>query len=275
MFKRIMLTTSALIAPALACAADLPTRSAPNPPALAAAPSPVSWTGLYAGFHAGVGRASADTTIRGADFGYLPDGFSIVSFTPLDGYALSIPDGRWSSQNAIGALAGGQVGYNWQVAPSVVIGAELDWSWAGVDGTAQCGLDNAFACRTRTNWITTASARFGFAFDSALLFAKAGVAYADAAYGTFSDTYGLLDERDRRLGFLVGTGLEYRLNRNWSAKVEYSYIGLGSKAYRIQPSGPLSCAGECGSISVAQSFQIVKVGVNYHFGGASGGVLAR
>ena len=57
-----------------------------------------------------------------------------------------------------------------------------------------------------------------------------------------------------RTGWTAGAGLEYALDENWSAKIEYDYLGFGSKAMNFTtPSlGPVSsnsssqCSGDQG-----------------------------
>ena len=74
----------------------------------------------------------------------------------------------------------------------------------------------------------------------------------------------------------MGAGGEWMLSSNWSAKLEYLHYDLGSATYATgglaNNVGPTSLQG-AGTAAVATSSKvrfndnIVRVGVNYHFGG--------
>jgi len=108
-----------------------------------------SWTGLYVGTHAG--------------------------------YAWS--DNDWqdalgsSSHEGSGWLAGGQIGYNWQL-NQLVIGAEADASSTWVDGSASCA--GGGTCSQSYNWLASVRGRAGVAVNEnrTLLYGTAGFAWA-------------------------------------------------------------------------------------------------
>jgi outer membrane immunogenic protein len=64
----------------------------------------------------------------------------------------------------------------------------------------------------------------------------------------------------------LGVGLEYAFWDNWSAKLEYNYMGFGSDDF-FAPGG--------GRASVDNNVQAVKFGINYKFGGWGPPVAAR
>ena len=66
---------------------------------------------------------------------------------------------------------------------------------------------------------------------------------------------------DTRTGWTVGTGLEWALGQNWSAKIEYNYLDFGDD----------TIAG----ISTDSQNHLVKLGLNYRFGYPGGPVPAR
>ena len=65
---------------------------------------------------------------------------------------------------------------------------------------------------------------------------------------------------DTRWGWMLGIGYEYAFLGNWSAKVEFDYLGFGTD--RITPTG-LGTP----SFDVEHDIALVKVGINYRFGG--------
>jgi outer membrane immunogenic protein len=76
-----------------------------------------------------------------------------------------------------------------------------------------------------------------------------------------------------RWGWMVGTGLEFALFGNWSAKVEYNYLDLGKKNVRLAGTGCVTsigggfteCDGVFRDVRIDQTLHIVKFGINYHF----------
>jgi outer membrane immunogenic protein len=96
-----------------AIAADLPRKA----PAALPVPSVVSWTGFYVGIHAGYswGRWDGDLT-----------------FDPGTG-PIAVFDPSHRTIDAHGWLAGGQIGFNYQL-NSLVFGLEADASWTNLKG---------------------------------------------------------------------------------------------------------------------------------------------
>ena len=64
-----------------------------------------------------------------------------------------------------------------------------------------------------------------------------------------------------RTGWLLGVGLEYAFMGNWSAKIEYNYMDLGSKAVTLTTTGGLAAT----AANVDLTVQTIKAGVNYRF----------
>ena len=94
-----------------------------------------------------------------------------------------------------------------------------------------------------------------------------------------------------RWGYIAGIGIEHALFGGWTAKVEYDYMGFGTRNVTLNGVASLSadCVGSCdgGSfpvtrtgptsriISVNQDIQVIKLGLNYRFDLGSGPVVAR
>jgi len=149
---------AALSGAGAATAADLPPPVTFAPPPVMTAPTPLAfnWSGFYLGAHGGW------------SFGKEPF---------VDG-----------------AVAGGQVGVNYQYG-GYVIGAEGDAGWADWEGA-----DSAASLRLRA----------GFASGRFLVYATGGLAFAD-----FDN-----------LGWVAGGGLEYALSDHWTVGAEYLYYEI-------------------------------------------------
>lgn len=230
-----------------ASAADLPLKAAPM-----VAPAPVGWTGFYFGGHVGAGWGTTDSTITNlsaAGVGIIPPGGPL----PL------------VSHNVNGFLGGAQAGYNWQVAPTFVVGIEGDFSWSGIDGTAPCLV--VLSCETKVKWIGDITGRVGVTVDRALIYLKGGAAWADTEYtisqATIPAAAFSAKVSDTRFGGLLGLGAEYAVTRNWSAKVEYNYIDFGKSNVSVATAiagVPLNATS-----GIDQQLHIIKAGLNYRF----------
>jgi outer membrane immunogenic protein len=259
MCKGLLGTTAlaAVMFASVAQAADMP-RKAPVKPVVAPA---LSWTGFYVGVHAGTGWG--DMQWR--------DSFDPINPTTL----IRGPD---TDYKVNGAVAGGQIGYNWQ-ADWAVFGIEADASWAHIDGNGigpnfggSC-LQNGDPCRTKIDSLGTITGRLGVAFDPVLLYVKGGAAWVHekhtvgftdpvfpaASYsGTTSKTL---------WGWTIGGGAEFAMSPNWSGKIEYNYIDLRDEQFTFTFSPP-QFFGAAGTLN--QHLHVIKLGVNYRFGGPAG-----
>src|ERR1039458_2772872 len=213
-------------------AADLPARS--NPPSYYKAPSelPFSWTGFYAGINSGYawGQSSWSDPAIGASSGNFHTG---------------------------GGLVGGQLGYNWQTG-AVVLGIETDADWMSVKGSTAglggvCLADGGGMCQTQQSWVGTTRGRLGYAFDRWLPYVTGGV-----AYGNIQAVQPTSTTASTNVGWTAGTGLEYGIDRNWSAKVEYLQIDLGTATLFGSASGT-------STLAVPASNNLVRTGINYHW----------
>jgi outer membrane immunogenic protein len=207
-----------------AFAADLPARSEPYAPAPMAAPvQGYNWSGFYAGLHAGYGwgthRRGASNLLKG------PTG------------------GVW----------GGQLGYNYQM-NNMVLGVEGDLYSSGM--TAKRLFPGPIITKSSVKWGGSLRGRFGFAFERALVYGTAGLAYGKIQ-GRVVDTVipAVRSASYNRAGAVVGAGIEYAFTNNISAKAEYLYTRYGSKNIFSAPYRTTS----------GMSTSVIRAGVNYHF----------
>jgi outer membrane immunogenic protein len=265
-----------------AMAADLAARPYVKAPVVV---DPVwSWTGFYVGANGGYswGRSRTDVSY----------------YNTATGAAIAPPAGSVTnaSFDMNGGIAGGQAGYNWQNA-NWVYGIEGDLQWSGERGSAgySCvgvapaggpclpGLTflppGGLAGTTVTidqhlQWFGTLRGRVGIlATPKVLFYGTGGLAFGEikttgtltgftpagvaiASIGTSSTT---------RAGWTVGAGVEGKITREWSAKLEYLYMDLGRYL-----SGPFTLApGSTIGVNGSSRFtdHILRAGFNYQFAG--------
>src|SRR5438105_8386587 len=156
----------ALAAAGSAGAADIPSPAFKAPPAVIA--PAYNWTGFYVGVHAGaIWLRSTDTitAANGAPAGLIADG-RIATSLPL---------------NSSGFIGGGQLGHNWQVDRTRVLGVEADPSGTGLSSTVSLpGPTDATRIMTaseKLDWFGTVRGPIGVTpWDRALLYFKGGLA---------------------------------------------------------------------------------------------------
>jgi outer membrane immunogenic protein len=185
-----------------------------------------NWTGFYVGANAGYGW-----------------GTSTWSAVPT------------ANNKPAGFLAGGTIGYNYQMG-SIVWGLEGDFDWSNVKDTVTCAV--AVTCETRNDWLATFRGRVGYAFDRWLPYLTGGGAYGNVKATVSVPAFGLsASSSNNQLGWTVGGGVEYAFLANWSAKIEYLYVDLGS--FNAAPTPLVN--------NVSFKENIVRAGLNYKFSG--------
>jgi outer membrane immunogenic protein len=246
-----------------AFAADLPPRTYAKAPAVA----PVTnWSGLYVGGNLGYGWGSGNT-----DFSFLPSpaGFGFNNTTL----------GARSS----GVIGGAQLGYNWQIG-SVVTGLEADIQGSGIKGSARAPaiptivplvpFESSLSSEHKLSWFGTVRGRLGVTVTpDLLLYGTGGLAYgrvdasANSKFVGDGEVQFPASVSKTKIGWTAGAGAEWMFARNWSAKLEYLYVDLGSE----------SAIGDVTAIEIINPpvprvgytwhtrENIARVGVNYHF----------
>jgi outer membrane immunogenic protein len=280
MFGAVVLVA---IGAAPALAADLPARTYTKAPVVVA---PVyNWTGFYVGVNGGGGwSANNNGTLTGTDAG--TGGFLAPFGVPQTFSAIGLP------LSSSGGLAGGQIGYNWQMA-NWVYGFEADGDWAGikrstaivagggvgfVPGDSQVTVTGT----TKLQGLETIRGRIGFlATPQFLLFATGGLALGQeqvtlqAVCPTCGPSLpsagqtGINTTSTTQAGYAVGAGAEWKVAPQWSVKAEYLYVGLGNQSTTVTYNYGVASSG---TLTVKQNYNIARVGVNYQFGGP---VVAR
>lgn len=247
MRKYVLVGTMAVAALAAidrAYAADLPVKA---PPAVPVAVPIYNWTGFYIGGN--IGGAWVHGNVTDTLFGL-----------------------NFSNGNNNGVfIGGGQAGFNYQV-NNFVFGVEGDFDWAANNNNTGNGVLTQFGLLRVTNndrWVSTVAARFGVAFDRWLVYGKAGGGWVGSNNFTVTNlTTGASitgSNNNTNSGWLLGAGVEWAFAGNWSAKIEYDYLGLNSRSFTTTgglvgiPAGDTFTTGN-------RNVQMVKFGINYRFG---------
>lgn len=211
----------ALAASAPAFAADLPAPAAP----VTYDQAPVSdarfdWTGFYFGANAGWawGEFKNSSALTGS-----------------------------VKNNANGPTLGIHGGYNYQITPNFLAGAEADFQYRDLE---KSGSGNSVGIKNESNWNGSLRARAGVVFDRLMVYSTGGLAIANFetnVAGTKSD--------ETKTGWTVGAGVEGALTNNITARVEYLYSDYGRDTFDV------------GGVSQRVKLQdnVTRVGVSYKF----------
>jgi outer membrane immunogenic protein len=231
--RRVLLSTISVLAlsVASASAADIP-RPAPTYRAPVAVPMMFNWTGGYIGVNAGYGWGQSDWGFFGGD------------------------------PKPSGGLVGATLGYNWQALGSPwVFGLEGDIQWSNINGNFVNGLC-AFGCQIKTDWFGTVRGRVGYAWDRVMAYATGGLAFGDVK----ATINGFGGNSDTNVGWTVGAGLEGAIAPNWTAKIEYLYVDLGSTSCGVALCAPV-VGGPIFPIAnnIDFTMHVVRAGLNYKF----------
>jgi outer membrane immunogenic protein len=248
--KRLALAFAVTVgAASAALAADLPA-PAPVPAPFYTPAATYNWTAFYIGGNLGAawnGGSFADS---------IGNTFSLTPKTQL--------------------LGGAQLGFNYQFNGGILVGAEADFDWLSntTSSSNTVVLQNPTATATgstgsatvNNRWLTTVVGRLGYAWDRVLFYGKGGSAWigsnnpsliVDGAPVAISTTNG-------NWGFTGGAGIEWAFSGNWSARLEYDFVGL-NQSFSIPTSAGGLPAGDQFTGNT-RSIQLVNVGINYKFG---------
>ena len=117
----------------------------------------------------------------------------------------------------------------------------------------------------RSTTLASLTGRLGYSWERTLFYVKGGLAFGDVtAQMTFNTPAVLVfpttSTSKTLTGWIVGAGAEFALSEHWSAKGEWMYFDLGSETYVV------NMLRATGVIDADTTAELVRVGVNYHFG---------
>lgn len=278
--------------------------------AFAAPPTPpqiYNWTGWYVGGNVGYGSGGhTDLTGNGsAPNGGVPTGFFGFADSQSSGLNAAISGAQvgynyqlsptWVAGFEADIQSPGQRGSGQfndaitsQICRILFVGSPICQIGSPVplSGTALTSY------QANIDWFGTVRARLGLLVgDRLLVYGTGGLAYGRVAVSgntsvaaaandlgtilSYTSAMGSFGASQTRVGFAAGGGLEgkfsYWLPQNWTWKLEYLYVDLGSvdtgTSVALAPSPSSSLSPLTGTINTHTHFadDIVRVGLNYQF----------
>ena len=215
-------------------------------------PSLTNWAGLYVG------------VLAGGQFGH-------SETNDLDDYYFRAHHHFGYSES--GVNAGGQLGYNLQFR-RFIIGPEFDLGYLNLDGDGHEPQPTRLppgvgTGSTDSDFYTTVRARAGYALGPQgdwLLYTTVGaigVNYSTRFFAIEKTLTGIdASTTDFAWGYTVGGGLEKKLGRHWSIKVEYLYFSLGDESFSGEENRQF---GEFYRFTGETMGHIVRGGLNFQF----------
>jgi outer membrane immunogenic protein len=254
MMKRLLLGT-ALVSAGIALSGPALAQSASPPVPFA------NWTGFYAGAQLGYGWQGG-----------------VANQIFADPVALAAGSSAGATYGAGGVLGGVHVGWNYQTS-GVVLGLESDLELSGVrgsrsplgffsSGTTPAGGSQPVpgSARSQADWFGSLRARLGvLATPELLIYATAGAAYGGLkSYLTVDGAPSVTVSQSRTaFGWTAGLGVEWAFARQWTARLEYRHVELGTQRTPL-PAGVFSNNPTVYSSNFGR-FETVRAGVSYRF----------
>jgi outer membrane immunogenic protein len=205
--------------------------------------APFSWTGCFAGVHAG-GALSDDKIRSSGDF------------------------------NSAGLIGGGQFGCDYQFTSAWVVGVEGRAAWSSLNsktpGTGvNLGTGQTFPTQftVDNDFLASATARAGFSAATGwLVYARGGFAWTreKANIAFIAPNLGIaVDPSGTTLqtGWTAGTGVDWAFAPHWSMNFEYDYYDFGANDFTLTDNvNRVSFTG-----NLKDTIHTLTVGLNYHF----------
>ena len=227
--KSALLVTTALIC-------------APAAPASAQSSVPANFAGFYFGTNIGYSWGTAKIDAFDAPFSFT---------TP---FGLTYQGGTTSTTlHPNGLVGGGQVGYNWYIAPAWLFGFEADFQWTGQRDSGQglllgvvnsctfgvCNFSNLTDVTAKLSWFGTVRGSVGPQFNNLWFYLTGGLAYGNVSVsgvnifsltsGGSYDSLAPFSFSTTRVGWTGGFGIAGKITgSNWSWKIEFLHLDFGS-----------------------------------------------
>ena len=190
------------------------------------------------------------------------------------GYAWARGGGELSDQAGVslgsdsiathGLIGGAQIGFNYVVSPSWILGLEADFTAARLNTTT---LNSVITGQReyRPSDFGTIRGRVGYAWDRLMVYGTGGYAWVheeivrtqivgqvnSAIPGTIESDSGLLS------GWTAGIGAEWGVSPGWTLRGEYLHLDVGSRPFTFPAAGQ--------QIAASTQIDLVRFGANYIF----------
>ncbi len=139
-----------------------------------------------------------------------------------------------SSSNSSNGSGGIQLGDDYMLTRHILVGLDFRTSYLGEtsdETTSNAAGTFVLKSHGRTDWAESLTGRVGYAFRNWLLYGRGGVVFdqGDVTRTQVAGTTGLATPgtvekvSNDRVGWTIGSGLEYGFAPGWSAFVEYRY----------------------------------------------------
>lgn len=234
------------------------------------------WSGFYLGVHGGYALDTASASTFGVGPGTLSfggfdlDGTYQTETTRLDALFGTVSAGYSLQHDAF--VFGGEIGFSlggFSKSESMTVDLNFDDGVDTVTGSYNEQLDYSL------NWLTTARAKVGYAFDDFLVFARGGIAFADAHMQGSArltatsptipldiDLPGSSSASQLLIGPTIGLGLQYRVSEMISVSAEYDYFRLPDVT--VPSPGAIGLLTG-GNRTTNSSHHQIRAGLNFHF----------
>lgn len=210
-----------------------------------------NWSGFYVGAHAGYAWGDATTHDDPADWGTDP---KYIGPFPFD---------------IDGAFGGGTIGYNFRYS-SLVFGPEADLGYMDLSGSRTSESSNPIYHQDHSvdgGFYAVLGGRVGMTFGETLIYGKGGWAYFDGEAAQTTTAPGYVTNGSGALrGWAYGAGIEQAIGGGWSLKAEYLHLDFDTESGN-QTSVSDPPIGHVYENWTDLDADMIKVGVNYRFGG--------
>ncbi|WP_235276138.1 outer membrane protein [Methylotenera sp. G11] len=195
-----------------------------------------------------------------------------ASFDDTSPSALSVWAATNDKKSDNGVGVGIKGGYNWQT-DNFVYGvlADLTYIDAKIKSETPGGIHDGFYSYKRVdelNWLATVRGKAGIDLNGFLPYVTAGLAVADVENKhqtiTCCPTLYESSDNDTKVGYVIGFGVEKKINENWGVNFDYSYIDLGKD--RGNAHGVVgSATANPSRVKLENELTLINLGLNYYF----------
>lgn len=205
-----------------------------------------SWSGCYVGTQGGLG--TGHTSWKDVDVAGDIDGNGFFNTARTD---------------QTGGIYGGQAGCDYEFGGGFVVGVQNLFAGTTIASTEVDQFNATWALRDRINWYDGATVRVGYAVDRVLLYTRGGGAFAQNHFEIENSGFNLGTPNATRVGWTLGSGVEWAFAQNWSVFTEVNYYDFGKQ--NVQFVGNPATMNTPFKVKTGQTMETFTFGVNYKF----------